>query len=132
MAPAGPRATGTVLAGATPTGTAPAGAPPQSGTVPAGLAPIGTAPAGAAPTGMAPAGVTLLGTARVTSTKPLTSFSSSRKPALVTRAGSGQHSWYGSAADASGSGEPAAPRRQSLLRSQARCALLSAATPRVR
>src|SRR5207302_1392007 len=33
---------------------------------------------------------------------------------------------------ASGSGEPAAPRRQSLLRSQARCALLPAATPRVR
>src|SRR5882672_2168559 len=32
----------------------------------------------------------------------------------------------------SGSGEPAAPRRQSLLRSQARCALLPAATPRVR
>ena len=30
----------------------------------------------------------------------------------------------------SGSGEPAAPRRQSLLRSQARCALLPAATPR--
>ena len=29
-----------------------------------------------------------------------------------------------------GSGEPAAPRRQSLLRSQARCALLPAATPR--
>jgi hypothetical protein len=32
----------------------------------------------------------------------------------------------------SGSGELAAPRRQSLLRSQARCALLPAATPRVR
>ena len=31
----------------------------------------------------------------------------------------------------SGSGEPAAPRRQSLLRSQARCALLPAATPRM-
>ena len=31
-----------------------------------------------------------------------------------------------------GSGEPAAPRRQSLLRSQARCALLPAATPRLR
>src|SRR5579864_524483 len=31
----------------------------------------------------------------------------------------------------SGSGEPAAPRRQSLLRSQARCALLPAATPRL-
>ncbi len=31
-----------------------------------------------------------------------------------------------------GSGELAAPRRQSLLRSQARCALLPAATPRVR
>src|SRR3954453_20010106 len=30
-----------------------------------------------------------------------------------------------------GSGEPAAPRRQSLLRSQARCALLPAATPRL-
>jgi hypothetical protein len=30
-----------------------------------------------------------------------------------------------------GSGEPAAPRRQSLLRSQARYALLSAATPRM-
>src|SRR6185437_11874719 len=32
---------------------------------------------------------------------------------------------------ACGSGEPAAPRRQSLLRSQARCALLPAATPRL-
>jgi hypothetical protein len=31
----------------------------------------------------------------------------------------------------SGSGEPAAPRRQSLLRSQARSALLPAATPRL-
>src|SRR5207245_4909824 len=34
--------------------------------------------------------------------------------------------------DESGSGEPAAPRRQSLLRSQARYALLPAAAPRVR
>ena len=33
---------------------------------------------------------------------------------------------------ASGSGEPAAPRRQSLLRSQARYALLPAATPRLK
>src|SRR5579863_5071876 len=32
----------------------------------------------------------------------------------------------------SGSGEPAAPRPRSLLRSQARCALTSGATPRVR
>jgi hypothetical protein len=31
-----------------------------------------------------------------------------------------------------GSGEPAASRRQSLLREQARCALLPAATPRLR
>jgi hypothetical protein len=31
----------------------------------------------------------------------------------------------------SGSGEPAAPRRQSLLREQARYALLPAATPRL-
>src|SRR5437588_8121574 len=38
----------------------------------------------------------------------------------------------GAYGDESGSGEPAAPRRQSLLRSQARCALLPAATPRVR
>src|SRR5207302_10585301 len=48
--------------------------------------------------------------------------------ALVTSAGSGEPA-HG---NESGSGEPAAPRRQSLLRSQARYALLPAATPRVR
>src|SRR5437762_3520423 len=43
---------------------------------------------------------------------------------------SGEHRAYVRRVDSSGSGEPAAPRRQSLLRSQARCALLPAATPR--
>src|SRR5437879_657634 len=42
----------------------------------------------------------------------------------LTRSGSGER------LRCFGSGELAAPRRQSLLRSQARCALLSAATPR--
>src|ERR1700674_1710668 len=49
--------------------------------------------------------------------------------ALVTRYGSGEPLNF-FAAHSSGSGEPAAPRRQSLLRAQARYALLPAATPR--
>src|ERR1700674_3420491 len=49
--------------------------------------------------------------------------------ALVTRYGSGEPLNF-FAAHRPGSGEPAAPRRQSLLRAQARYALLPAATPR--
>jgi hypothetical protein len=63
--------------------------------------------------------------------------------ALLTRYTAGLYSCYGSGKPAAllasyrpvlcrcyGSGEPAAPRPQSLLRSQARCALLTGATPR--
>src|ERR1700674_4519519 len=49
--------------------------------------------------------------------------------ALVTRYGSGEPLNF-FAAHRPGGGEPAAPRRQSLLRAQARYALLPAATPR--
>jgi hypothetical protein len=56
-------------------------------------------------------------------------FSEAGESAPRRNSGSGEPGRNSVTGGSSGSGEPAAPRRQSLLRSQARCALLPAATP---